>query len=354
MTLQPTRIGWIPGLAYVSLVSWLGARAVNVLVAGTLEPPPTLSAETVAPHGPAPLDAGVAIDSGRLGRLFGIEPPRDTTNDPLAPHESKRTLATTDVPVCWDCEPVRTDRRLHLLFSLVATDARYSIAHLRDLDQNRVSAYAEGDRLCRWIPDATTRTDRCEPLPLVVLHILDADLTLAADGSRIETKPRRVVLLNEESHRLEFVDGAAGTALVAANGLPGLGVVDVPGDRQPSGASFVRPGEIVMRGENEAVVKRAAVSRWMNDPGTVASQGRVLPSFKNGVASGFRLFSLQPDSLYSALGVQNGDVVSRINGLDMTTPDNVLKAWSGLGGATKVEVTVERRGALVTKRFTIE
>ena len=38
----------------------------------------------------------------------------------------------------------------------------------------------------------------------------------------------------------------------------------------------------------------------------IATQARIVPSFKNGVANGFKLFSIQPGSLYSAIGVENG------------------------------------------------
>ena len=42
-------------------------------------------------------------------------------------------------------------------------------------------------------------------------------------------------------------------------------------------------------------------------------QARIVPSFKDGVAQGFKLFSIRPDSIYSKIGIQNGDVIKRIS-----------------------------------------
>ena len=76
--------------------------------------------------------------------------------------------------------------------------------------------------------------------------------------------------------------------------------------------------------------------------------------FKNGVANGFKLFSIVPDSLYSKIGIQNGDVIRRINGYEMNSPDKALEIYQKLRDANRIEVEVERRGDTVRKSYSIE
>jgi general secretion pathway protein C len=49
----------------------------------------------------------------------------------------------------------------------------------------------------------------------------------------------------------------------------------------------------------------------------IAMQARIVPAFKGGVAVGFKLFSIRPDSIYGKAGLQNGDIVTSINGYDL-------------------------------------
>jgi len=353
------RYWWAVRLVFITMVAWLGARTINVFVGAKVEPPLTLDLKPQARNGPAPTQVAPMIDINRLGKLFGIDPPPPPPPEAVAAENTAATAAAGDSRICWDCDPVKTGLRLQLLFSLVATTPRYSIAHIRDLDQNRVSPYSEGDRLCQWVEDDKRGPERCEPKKQVVLQILEADVELGEDGKWVEKRPRRVVILNEETSRLEFIDGTPGNGAVAVNttGLPNLGTAEVPpatSDAPPANNAFVQPGEIVMRGENEGTVKKDAVGRWMGDLNAIATQARIVPSFKNGVANGFKLFSIRPDSLYSALGVQNGDVISRINGFDMNSPDKALEIWGRLKDTSNIEITVERRGQLVTKKFQVE
>ncbi len=82
--------------------------------------------------------------------------------------------------------------------------------------------------------------------------------------------------------------------------------------------------------------------------GEVAMQARIVPAFERGAAIGFKLFSIRPGSAWSTIGLQNGDVIERINGFDLTTPDKALTVYSTLRCARRFEVEVRRRDERVT------
>ena len=79
-----------------------------------------------------------------------------------------------------------------------------------------------------------------------------------------------------------------------------------------------------------------------------------MPAFKSGVAVGFKLFSIRPDSLYAKIGLQNGDVIRKINGYEMNSPDKALEIYQKLRDATRIEIELERRGDTVRKSYSIE
>ena len=78
-----------------------------------------------------------------------------------------------------------------------------------------------------------------------------------------------------------------------------------------------------------------------------------MPSFQNGKANGFKLFSIRPDSLYSKIGIQNGDIVQRINGYEMNSPDKALEIYSKLKDSQAITVDIVRRGKAQTMTYQI-
>jgi general secretion pathway protein C len=74
----------------------------------------------------------------------------------------------------------------------------------------------------------------------------------------------------------------------------------------------------------------------------LAMQARIMLSFKDGRAQGFTVSAIRPDSLYTRIGVENGDVISRINGYEINSPESALEIYSKLKEAQRVEVELIR------------
>lgn len=86
----------------------------------------------------------------------------------------------------------------------------------------------------------------------------------------------------------------------------------------------------------------ADLARFL-EPSVIASQARIVPSFRSGVAVGFKLFSIRPGSVFSLTGLENGDVITRFNRTDVTTPDRALETYATLRDTGEIEVEVVRR-----------
>lgn len=80
---------------------------------------------------------------------------------------------------------------------------------------------------------------------------------------------------------------------------------------------------------------------------------RIVPAFREGHAIGVKLFSIRPGTFFASLGLQNGDLIQRVNGFDLKDPEGALSAYASLTAARHFEVDIERGGAAVRKTLDI-
>lgn len=121
---------------------------------------------------------------------------------------------------------------------------------------------------------------------------------------------------------------------------------------RPSNSNDLGKG-IAKTGGSEWMIPRETIDNVLSNLNKMATQARIVPSFHNGKANGFKLFSIRPNSLYSKIGIQNGDVVQRINGYEMTSPDKALVIYNKLEDAETITVDLVRRGKSRTLRYNI-
>lgn len=109
--------------------------------------------------------------------------------------------------------------------------------------------------------------------------------------------------------------------------------------------------EVRKVGDNEYVIRRQDLQKVTGNLNSLARQARIVPSKKD---NGFKVFSIRKDSLYSKIGIQNGDVIKSINGIELSSPDKALEAYSRLQSASKLSLDIVRRGKNETMEYTIE
>lgn len=100
-------------------------------------------------------------------------------------------------------------------------------------------------------------------------------------------------------------------------------------------------------------IDKSLVDKVLANPMAVAKGARVVPAVKNGKPDGFKLYAIRPSSVYSKLGLSNGDTIQSINGFELTTADKALEVYTKLREATSLELEVTRRGKPVTLKYTI-
>ena len=291
---------WVVNLVFILLATWLVARTVNAFVGAALTPA-TASGSTRAasmrpPAAPTPLDLP------RLADLLGLPlpAPEPVVQEPTATPAFDPNAAA-----------VRSGLRVKLLGTLVSADPYWSFASIQDATTTKSTTYMIGDDL---------------------------------QGAEVMEIERERVIINNNG-RKEFIDGQAGTgqpAPVTAAVMP------------PTATPVEAGGEGIRQlSENNYEVDRTEIDKTLGDLNQVAMQARIVPAFKDGKAQGFKLFSIRPNSLYSKIGVQNGDVIKRINGFELNSPEKALEVYTKMKDANRIDIEIERNGSVVRKTYNV-
>ncbi len=122
----------------------------------------------------------------------------------------------------------------------------------------------------------------------------------------------------------------------------------------PGGDTLAAALEGIERtGSNQFNVRRATVDRILESQAELMRTTRIMPHEEGGRVTGVQLFGVRGNSLLGRLGLQNGDILNRINGLEIASPDRALEAYSRLRTSDQLQVSVTRNGQPVNIDFNI-
>ena len=82
----------------------------------------------------------------------------------------------------------------------------------------------------------------------------------------------------------------------------------------------------------------------MNDINELMTQVRVRPYFRRGKPEGLIVSQIKSDSIFSKLGLTNGDIISSVNGNLMSSPEEAFQFYSSLKSGEEVNIEITRRG----------
>ncbi|MFQ5455897.1 MAG: type II secretion system protein GspC [Nitrospirota bacterium] len=92
--------------------------------------------------------------------------------------------------------------------------------------------------------------------------------------------------------------------------------------KSPAPASGIRSV-----GQNNWVLDRGEVDAALDNLPQLLTKARIVPNFQGGKPNGFKIFSIVPKSFYDKIGLKNGDIIQRINEIEIKKPDNFLKVF---------------------------
>lgn len=317
---------WTANLALLLAAAWLSAKTVNAIAGSLIRPTPSLDAAALSVAA-APPPATAPLDASRLFALIGQTPPAPESSDdsgtkgPVAPKNCNDPAA----------EAARTSLRAQLIAAVLAEQPQWSIATITDLSSRETRIYGVGDQLLG--------------AKLIGVERIRDEQDATGSGFKVAA----LLCNNGTKEFLDFDGGEGGGSLPNTN----LGVFNpVPNPRGSSGSGAPMEG-VKKVADNRYEIQRSVIDSNLSNLNAIATQARIVPSFKNGVANGFKLFSIQPNSLYASIGVENGDVIQKINGYEINSPDKALEIYQKLRESSHISLEIERNGQVVRKEYNI-
>lgn len=105
--------------------------------------------------------------------------------------------------------------------------------------------------------------------------------------------------------------------------------------------------------ENSWVIDQKAVEGSLNDMSRVMTDARLTPKASGGRVEGFLVTEIKPKGIFDAIGLKNGDVLTKINGYDIDSPEKAVQVLSALRGQTNIDLDILRAGKPTSLHYTI-
>ena len=297
---------WALDLAVVALCStFLGNAASSAVESKVVASIPSPSSVASRPRRPEPATGSSKQPEGILKRNIFC-----STCPPIIdePHPD----GGVEPP---PAEAVKTALPLALLAIMYApppNGIKWSIAVIRDTEIKSIGPYPVGGK----VHEATV----------------------------IEIQETRIYLDN--AGKTEFLDlfekPAPPTPPPAASAAGGTDPLSVEMDRG-----------IKKTGEHSYEIQRSTLESVLGNMSLLSRSARIVPEMRDGKAAGFRLYAVKPDGPFAKIGMQNGDVISSINGLEITSPEKALEVYAKLKSASHLSLGMESNGKKVTKDYNI-
>jgi general secretion pathway protein C len=169
----------------------------------------------------------------------------------------------------------------------------------------------------------------------VIEDVKSREQNLYRPGDAIQTatvkeifRDKVVLTVNGKNEVLQMEDLASGGSANRPGGLP------LRAGLRPSGE--IRPQRISLR--------RSYIDQSMTNMGSLMTQVQIRPHMENGVPSGLGLSSIKPNSIFRRMGLRNGDVITGVDGREISSVDDALRLVDNLKNASTVSVQLKRRG----------
>jgi len=300
---------WAIDLAVIAICSIFSARATATLIEQAIAskvPPPKAAQRVVAARSETVYSKQIEDILNRNVFCSTCPPILKGKDDKPAEPEKPAGPQRTTLPL----------KLLAIMYAPRPADPRWSMAIIRDTDEKTAGAYSIGMKI---------REAKVEDI----------------------TEMRVDLDVNGRKEYLELFDKGPAPAPAAA------AAAAAPTTPQTDPFMAELDKGVKKTGEHSYEVQRTTVDSLLGNMSVLARSARIVPEVRDGRSAGFRLFSVRPDGPFAKIGLQNGDVISAINGLEMTSPDKALEVYTKLKSASHLSVGLERNGQKITKEYNI-
>ncbi|MDO8527615.1 MAG: type II secretion system protein GspC [Deltaproteobacteria bacterium] len=144
-------------------------------------------------------------------------------------------------------------------------------------------------------------------------YAVGAENGFAPNTKLTKVKPDRIEFVNNGRLEYALVEEEGGGSIF---GPPPSTVA--AGTPQPTSAETPEPGSGIKKaGENKFVIDQKEVQNALTNMDQLYTEIRAVPNFAGGKVSGMKILSVKQGSIFDKLGLQRGDILEKINGMEL-------------------------------------
>jgi general secretion pathway protein C len=163
-------------------------------------------------------------------------------------------------------------------------------------------------------------------------HLVRLHETIENVGELAEIRRDEIVIRRDDQ------EGIVGLAL-----LQGSSPASPPSAPTPASPAIAQPAK--------RTLDRREVEQAVSDPSKLLMQAHAVPYLQNGVLQGFRLDFVNPGGFFDKAGFQYGDVIQRINGVEIRDPGRLLGMFNQVVNERTVKVDILRAAQKTTLTY---
>jgi general secretion pathway protein C len=112
-------------------------------------------------------------------------------------------------------------------------------------------------------------------------------------------------------------------------------------------------GPVQLVGKGEYMIDQKAVKLALDNPTQIMTDAKLIHNMTKDKQEGFIVREVRKNGFYENLGIQNGDVLLRVNGSNISNPENALQTFTALRGMDKVQLDIIRNNNRMTLNYQI-
>lgn len=309
---------WVINLIAIAIVSYVLASAVNEITGGILlrsstekETKKVVSFEipSVPVKNPPPPNM---VETLIARNVFNSEP------EPEIPPEEEVEEEISD-------EIIESDLNVQLLGTLFSKKPEWSLATINS------------DGSSKLVKIGSKIMDDAEIIKIERRYIL-----------LLHQKKRKIVRLGGEGqkHMPQRYGSYTSSPYAPSTYSPSIYSPPIPTMDYSKGVQKVGPYEYQ--------IDRSMLEENLKDLSSLGMQARIVPNYQNGKYEGFKLIGIRPNSLYRAIGIQSGDIIKRVNGEELNTPNKAIELFDKLRTSPSIILDIERRGQNMSLNYKIK
>lgn len=152
----------------------------------------------------------------------------------------------------------------------------------------------------------------------------------------------------QTKEKLELLPVGSRSRIPAAPAPPPVSVAAQRTASPPN--SSIRVNRI---GEHSFSLDEETVTQLTGNINQFMTQVRIIPYFEGNQSAGYRLAAMRPGSAFDQLGFRGGDIIQRVNNVDLTSPEKMYTIFQNLKDEKRVTVDILRQGQKSTLTYEI-